>query len=214
MTDIHTSFVFDWDDSLFPTTYLFKQFKCSTFDDIKRLQESLRYDELKNFHDTDNIAYNLLLESCKMDVVFILTSSTFGWVEHTCKVFYPKTYTLLKNITIIHSKEFSAFESGKKAKAHVFDTLIFKRPKLLQVIAVGNTIHDRYAVLHTGEKYPHIRKKSIMLTKAGNTDIQHQLKNCIDNLYHIYTDPNDLDLTTIVYSYLEREDTEKDSCYE
>ena len=87
--------IFDWDDTLLPTTYLvtlgLKSVTPSIISVLKPLDES---------------ASKLLEKTADSGTVYIITNAEEGWVQYSSQVFMPRTKEVIKrrNITIISAR--------------------------------------------------------------------------------------------------------------
>jgi len=87
--------IFDWDDTLLPTTYLvtlgLRSVTPSIISVLKPLDES---------------ASKLLEKTADSGKVYIITNAEEGWVQYSSQVFMPKTKEVIKqrNITIISAR--------------------------------------------------------------------------------------------------------------
>lgn len=90
--------VLDWDDTLFPTTYLtslgfqpFSKFMLSreVFSEIMAVQQS---------------AMRVLKAARDLGTVYIVTNSTNGWVDICCKTIYRRLAPLLEGVKVISAR--------------------------------------------------------------------------------------------------------------
>ena len=94
----NTIFIYDWDDTLFCTSYLFP----SGIHDDKAIHNALQLIDKMNI--LQELVYNILYMSISKGKVYIVTNSSPGWVENCIRRFYPKLFSLLNNITIISAR--------------------------------------------------------------------------------------------------------------
>ena len=81
--------IFDWDDTIFPT---------STFSPRNREEMyQILNNNQKMFTELYNVAANLLTVAIKDSTVLIITNAHSSWVSCSCQVFLPETYRLLQN---------------------------------------------------------------------------------------------------------------------
>jgi nucleoside-triphosphatase THEP1 len=89
--------VFDWDDTLFPTTHLHPVDESEYANLIKKYARHLTAIE-------DRVVN--LLETClKQAKVVIITNARKGWVEFSSKKFLPRVYQIImKYVTIVSAR--------------------------------------------------------------------------------------------------------------
>ena len=104
--------IFDWDDTLLCTSLINKYGY---------------YSEMKKYPMNDLIQISLL-EAFVMEILeksfekgdtYIITNSEKGWVEFSCKKFFPNLFPLLSKLKIISSRE-------KYEKMHPYNFLMWK----------------------------------------------------------------------------------------
>ena len=89
--------IFDWDDTLLPTTFLTKG---GIFNENIIISEN----EQKKLEKLENSALNLLNIALTKGDVYIITNAGLGWVEYSAKRFYPKIEEILPKIQIISAR--------------------------------------------------------------------------------------------------------------
>lgn len=98
-SETNTITIFDWDDTLFPTTYLMQKIGNS----MESLSFSLK--EKSKIKELEIKIVKLLTKALEKGIVFIITNSCKGWVERCIKLYYPKLSPLLDDINIISARE-------------------------------------------------------------------------------------------------------------
>ena len=89
-------FIFDWDNTLFPTYFLSQE---------NILEENdLPPEYLKIFSLLELSIYKLLKKSLEKGAVNIITNSSLGWVEYSANKYFPGLTKLFKYINIISAK--------------------------------------------------------------------------------------------------------------
>ena len=89
--------IFDWDDTLLPTSFLNSKGTYNAFRQITR-------DERQRLLELENLVLQLLTLSVKKGDVYIITNADKKWVENSSKIFYPSISNILKKIKIISAK--------------------------------------------------------------------------------------------------------------
>ena len=140
----NTIFFFDWDDTLFCTSYLMPIINSNSIN-FKIIKEKLK--------NLDESISNLLSKSLDRGIVFIITNASPGWVEYSSTNFLPITAKILNNIIIISAKGlYSKIYPGepKQWKIKAFKYAIEKyniNTKLISnIISFGDSIIDLEAI--------------------------------------------------------------------
>lgn len=96
---MHAAIVFDWDDTLFCTSYMSSllQGDWTSAGDLEK----------QKMADIDQVAQQTLLSALDMAEVTIVTNSAEGWVDFCCETFMPSTHATLldRRIEIISARE-------------------------------------------------------------------------------------------------------------
>jgi len=99
-----TIIVFDWDDTLFPTSYIRHELKVN----IDRLWEKNMFFEAQTFPPgirqklavCEDFAVEILQRGRTLAHVVVITLATRGWVEYTCKTFFPAVWASIEGMSI------------------------------------------------------------------------------------------------------------------
>jgi len=119
-----TVIVYDWDDTLFPTSFLFDSLRLDLAVPLaqqKRL--GARAKEVgRKLAKCENLAVKILQESHMAGQVVLVTLAVKGWVEQACRLFYPKVGELLRqlNIRVVSARQ----DPCSKGKADVSKGLV------------------------------------------------------------------------------------------
>ncbi len=90
--------IFDWDDTLFPTSSLTKN---GIYIDYNNLTEK----EKEKISNLEELVLNVLTLSIEKGDTFIITNAGKGWVEFSSMKYYPKIKNVLEKIKIISARE-------------------------------------------------------------------------------------------------------------
>ena len=95
--------IFDWDDTLLPTSFLGRNGLLEYHRDTMDLLSPL-----------DFTSCSLLEQSLKYGDTYLITNAAKGWIEHSAQRFLPKTYELLSQVTIVSARtEYEHLYPGK-----------------------------------------------------------------------------------------------------
>ena len=93
--------IFDWDDTLFPTSFLARNGYFSE-QNIYSTEKDEKF--LKKIEKLEQSVIDLINISLTKGEVYIITNAVVGWVEYTSKQFYPNFYKILDKIKIISAR--------------------------------------------------------------------------------------------------------------
>ena len=163
-----TVLIFDWDDTLLPTTWLQKS---------NLLQEEPRKqtDEQRDILDgISTSVITLLTEAQKYATVKIVTNAQKGWVQSSCREFMPRCSALIESVPIFSAR--TTYEWLYPDKPYMWKILAFQIVTInySQVISIGDTDAERLAAL---ELHDSLRIKTIKLEEMPAIEtIARQLK--------------------------------------
>jgi hypothetical protein len=199
-----TLIIFDWDDTLLPSSWLLKQ-------ELKIVANSrLPNDEEKlELRRVARRVINTLRRAKRIGTVMIITNAEKGWVELTCRHFMPEVAPLLEGVRIMSAR--SAFELSwpalpirwKRLAFHSEISAFFETHSGYlaaghreNVISIGDSLHEREALIRATE-LRHCWKKSIKFLDQPSPEQlvkQHELLClCLPTLVE-YADNVDLRL--------------------
>ena len=93
--------IFDWDDTLFPTSFLARNGYFSE-QNIYSTEKDEKF--LKKIEKLEQSVIDLINISLTKGEVYIITNAVIGWVEYTSKQFFPNFYKILDKIKIISAR--------------------------------------------------------------------------------------------------------------
>eukprot|EP00188_Purpureofilum_apyrenoidigerum_P001799 Plantae.Rhodophyta-Purpureofilum_apyrenoidigerum.ctg20308.p1 GENE.Plantae.Rhodophyta-Purpureofilum_apyrenoidigerum.ctg20308~~Plantae.Rhodophyta-Purpureofilum_apyrenoidigerum.ctg20308.p1 ORF type:complete len:270 (+),score=53.87 Plantae.Rhodophyta-Purpureofilum_apyrenoidigerum.ctg20308:317-1126(+) len=145
-----TVFLFDWDDTVMPTTFLGEE-------ESRRGYLTLSSYARFKFLELDRLVVAVLKKASAFGKVVIVTNAADGWVQMSAARYMPMVNAMLSegNIKVISARS-SYFEKFPKAplewKVHAFhDELCCIKPVVdgdLNLIVLGDSLSDQYAA-HT-----------------------------------------------------------------
>jgi hypothetical protein len=175
----NTLIIYDWDDTLFPTTILSNH----KFDNLsKETTQTLQYtNNIKDVNHTlsilDKLILNLLDKSLSLGHVLIITNATKSWVKFSGIKYIPNTYEfiLASNIPIISAREFAL---GKNISNHMewknvtFNHFVRASKKynknLNNFVSIGDSILEKNALVNACSNIKNSYTKTIKYVEQPN----------------------------------------------
>jgi hypothetical protein len=164
--DVKTLIIFDWDDTLFPTSWL-RQHGCLDGHESDWEQQIER--ELKVLADT---VEKTLRTALLFGEVVIVTNGRQGWVEKSCADAMPSLMQILQSVKVVSAQ--SSYEKETQdptewkrlAFAHEVKQLNVPGSQLLNVISLGDSLHEQRAVMSICDFMPNCFAKSLKFADA------------------------------------------------
>ena len=111
-------FIFDWDDTLFPTSFLMK--------------EGIIKKNVNNISEEIKILLTILEKTCinilelaiNKGNVYIITNSSINWINYSSKIYFPKLITILDKIKIISARDEYGYMNPSNWKQKAFLNLL------------------------------------------------------------------------------------------
>jgi len=131
-----TLIILDWDDTLFPSSWLLKN------------KINITTESLQLFHKLDNILAKLLVRFSHYGRIIIVTNAHLSWVDISSNLL-PKTKKILTNITIISAKQTYMNKSPNPMswKKYAFADILSKLRKIKNVISIGDAEYEYQALI-------------------------------------------------------------------
>lgn len=157
--EVNKIFIFDWDDTLFCTSYLAPN---GIFKEKGQLSDK----DNMNIAELQKLAVEILSFCINKGDTFIITNAAQGWVQHSVSIFYPQLKELLQKVVIISArKEFEKKFPGqcRKWKLHTFLRLTecFCSKVLTNLICFGDSNYEIEACHLLSSKFENIYVKSV-----------------------------------------------------
>jgi hypothetical protein len=196
-----TLFIFDWDDTVLPSTWVQQQ--GLRLDSSSQLNQWQR----EQLAEVANTAAETLLIAKQHGTVVLVTNAERGWIELSCNKFMPTLGPLLENVKAVSARttyEGPECPSASDWKKRAFEREIQRfygqdgcgdsiRPK--NVLSLGDSLHEREALLRATSSLPNCRSKSLKFVERPDIAQickQHSLvTSCFDRIVH---HDGDLDL--------------------
>ena len=179
-------FIFDWDDTLLCTTVLTP---LGYFDDNMILLPS----KMEKIQKLEFLVKQLLTKCIDKGDTYIITNSEHGWVEYSCKRFFPDTFDLLKKIKIISARELYEQEfpnDFKTWKTKAFKEIIKKYALNLptNILCIGDSLCELEAAHSLSDEFPNGYIKAIKFKEYPKIDeLISQLNLVLDKFNFIYS---------------------------
>jgi hypothetical protein len=164
---VPTLTIIDWDDTLFPTTWLRQQGLLADEVAPRGDQSSL----LQKLASSAEKTLRLALEFGK---VVIVTNAQQGWVELCCANLMPSLNSVLEDVAIVSAR--SAYEACSNCPADwkrlafdlVFENEFLNEPRSLQynVISLGDSLYEQQALTSLCQKRHDVLGKSMKFLEA------------------------------------------------
>ena len=182
----NTIFIFDWDDTFLPTTYISP--KGYTGDDIVIPEKCM--EKLKQ---TEQLVYSLLSKALSKGHVYIVTNSSLGWVEFSAGKFFPSIMNMLKSVHIISAR--NEFEFMHPGDPFHWKYCTFKRIKdnfneqmVTNLVVMGDSLIEIKAGERIAQQFEECYIKTIKLKESPRIDdINKQLKLVDNEFLMIYS---------------------------
>jgi hypothetical protein len=172
-------FLFDWDDTCFPTTYLAnKGYKLTGCAPPPELQHQLK--ELG-----ESIKHSLM-RAMSYGTVYIVTNAEQGWVEMTVLRFIPSIASFILSIPILSARTFFeplGVKEPAEWKCRAFEGLT---KDVKHVISFGDSSHERDALFRLKDNREDLLVKSIKFNERPDVIMLYEehelLRNSLDDI--------------------------------
>jgi hypothetical protein len=179
---LHNSLIiFDWDDTLLPTTFLTPN---GFYSDETVLSEvdSFRVKRL------DDKVFKLLNMAAKRGDIYIITNAAPGWVEYSAQRFYSQVYKILKNVKIISARgEFEKYHPGDsrqwKIEAYLKMIKNMNVNLITNIICLGDSIIEIEAAHILASKFCHAYIKTIKFREMPKPEELDKQLNLVINQF-------------------------------
>ena len=186
--------IFDWDDTIFPSSWLFSMQDYElAVDKIRRLENSA----IELFKTVTKLGLN----------VMIITNADLNWVYQSCINYMPKLYPFIQDLTIVSARDRqSQFHTDSGLwKQYTFDDEIRKvwcdrqRSSRLSLISIGDSLYERNAVMEFERKHDNVCVKSIkMMDRPSLSQLVKQQELIARELGGMVSRPERMDLKLAV----------------
>jgi hypothetical protein len=185
--------VFDFDDTLFPTSHY-----------VNKKKED---GELFEKHEIEKICNNIRtiynISKNNSTKIHIITNAQISWIDMILNNYFSSCMDVFNNIEIISSVDEGFSENRDKSMWKTY-TFIFKLYQYFnnnenhELISFGDCIFDREAAMNIKKIFPNVIVKNILLFHKPNLNeflIEHD--GLIKRIQEFYNYPNHLDYKII-----------------
>jgi len=173
--------IFDWDDTLLPTSFLQSQpggLGC---------RAPLAGDAADLLPRIEVAARQLLTKAIAQGQTFVVTNATSGWVEESAERYLPSVAPLLKQVTVLSAR--STFEARYPGKAERWKVQAFLQiarecdfQSVRDVVVVGDGQPEMYAADAVGSIFTDLQVKAVKLKEEPSAhDLLNQLQLVLCN---------------------------------
>lgn len=193
-----TIIIFDWDDTLFPTTWVVKN-------NINLADDNVKNKFIVYFSKLDMLLYKIFSECMKYGTIFIVTNASFRWAMTSSNIL-PNTQKLFdKYIKVISARDIyqeqypTEISMWKKLTFQDLVSKYFNKFPFQQIISIGDADHEFYALTDLYNESSLTKKrllKTVRLIREPQFDfLIDQLEVLEKSIHKILKSKNHMDLT-------------------
>jgi len=189
-----TFFIFDWDDTVLPSSWVNHQ--GLRLDAASRVTPEQR----EVLAQVANAATKTLQAARQHGTVVLVTNAERGWIELSCQKFLPTLMPILENVKLVSAR--TAFEGAqcrspvdwklcafdREIKNYYGEDALVDATKRKNVFSLGDSVHEREALLRATASLPNCRSKSLKFVERPDYSQickQHELfTSCFDQIVH------------------------------
>lgn len=185
-----TFIIFDWDDTLFPTSYLQNE-----YGDAIRFYNMSEADrnQLRQVDDLIVRVFKIALEEANLSLI---TNANLVWLSHSAYEFLPRTYNFIfgkhSNISVLSARDKYGWRYRSRMilwKYLAFDNYINKhvRPKRrVEIISIGDAMFEHEAAFYAIRHRHGSTVKNVVLRRFPSiADITHEMMYLFHHLEDI-----------------------------
>lgn len=205
-----TIIIFDWDDTLFPTTYVRDDMGMSWREPVEK--QNLPKDQKREIKESlercENHAEKILQIASTLGKVIFLTLAKSPWVTLCCTNFYPRMGKLVNdlNVPIVYAQEGNqidyqkqammstdeaeAYWASMKGKAiakeiHAFYSH-YQGQSWKNILSIGDSDFERLGTFQAVEQY--MKDRGLLNNSARDVLVNGKgsLGECVDSTGHVY----------------------------
>lgn len=192
--------VFDWDDTLLPSTFLAAM--GLRVDDMYELPEFVR----RQLEELEILAIGLLEESMKRGRIMIITNAETGWVELSGARFMPRLLEFIQKskISVISARstyepEFPGNPSDWKIQAFTHEiSLQFPLMDGLNILSLGDGVSERDASHAVAMSLPLSRVKTVKYIERPTIEqLQRQVSLVHSSFHELFQHDGSFDVNLV-----------------
>jgi len=199
--------IWDWDDTLFPSTWINGQGLRLEDEEGASPEQQVLLDRLAR-----EVEGTLRLALATGDVV-IVTNAELGWVDQSCKKFFPSMHHLVDTLKVVSARttyeEFGVFNpldwKVKAFEAEMCDYVPHAarttyNVEVSNIMSCGDSIHEREALMRAAEtlRLDQRRVKSVKLPERPDLQSLHRTHDLLRKYLKCVVDHDgDLDLVAL-----------------
>lgn len=195
--------VFDWDDTLFPTTWLTKE-GCIECDNTQNWPDEPMVkltDEIQTkLQKFETMLFNFFNKIYSYDCeIYIITNSKNGWVESSCDACFPRLKQFVDKIQVISARPLECdnfmntkWMTWKELKFNSCFKNLFQFPLDLitkHIISIGDSIAELNAATNLGKYKDRTFIKTVKMCETPSlSQLEDQytfLISCFEYILHI-----------------------------
>jgi len=177
-----TILIFDWDDTVLPSTWIARQ--GLRLDDESVVSAQQRADLCV----LEAEAFETFKVAMEHGEVVVVTNAEAGWIELSCKKFFPGLTEVLHKVRVASARTMfesatvqSPFEWKYKAFAKELEGYVSRGR--VNVVSFGDSQHEREAIIRATHGLAEVRTKSLKFVERPEVDQlrkEHQLiRGCL-----------------------------------
>jgi hypothetical protein len=189
----HNIIILDWDDTLFPTSYIRNQDVSSHDIDKIKIME--------------NLIIKLIKKLQKLGKVYIITNASYIWFFYTAQIFYPRLFNL-KNLKIVsardHYNQYDTMFWKIFCINHLFSHVVTNKENLVNLVCIGDSFDEHNACDQLFKITQHGSLKKIRFSSLPTiTQLETELENTLKIIIHFFDFFSSIDIQVEKYtSYL------------
>jgi len=176
LTPQETLFVFDWDDTILPSSWITRQGLRLDAGSVVRPWQRERLDEVAQ------VAAETLRQAKQRGTVVLLTNAERGWIELSCTKFVPALLPVIENVKIVSARttyECPSCPSPLDWKVRAFEAEIARAcgaqtlvdpSKRKNIHSLGDSMHEREALHRATMHLPNCLSKSMKFVERPDLE--------------------------------------------
>lgn len=164
--------IFDWDDTVLPSTWV--QEHGLRLDEASQLSAQQR----EELGTVSRNAAKMLHVAKQLGTVVLVTNAERGWIELSCQKFLPTLYPSLESVKLLSARseyERPDLQSPLEWKLKAFESEISRvfrenRSGRKNILSVGDCCYEREAVIHATAQLPNCLTKSLKFVERPRID--------------------------------------------